>query len=299
MKNVETVPAKRLLTPVRGSGNHFFRSDYTLNLYRGCNHGCIYCDSRSECYHIDRFDSVRVKENALWMLKDELSRKREGGVICMGAASDPYNALEKELQITRGALRLMLSYHFGVGMSTKSALIARDAELLSEIGVGMPTWTAFSITTANDALARLLEPRASSSRDRFEAMEKLAARGVMTGTWMNPMLPFLTDSEKNLREVIRLTKESGGRYVICFFGLTLRTGDREYFYQALNREPAFNGVKDRYVNRYGLDYECPVPAARELYGLFERECASAGLYCRFEELNAAMAEKCPEQLSMF
>lgn len=299
MDDIETFPTKRLLTPVKLSMEHFFISNYTLNLYRGCNHGCIYCDSRSECYQIERFDDVRIKENALWMLRDELSRKRESGVVSMGAASDPYNRFEGKLKITREALKLLNSFGFGVGLSTKSALVARDADVLSDIGRKNPTVISFSITASDQKVARFIEPQASSTAARFAAMKTLAKHDVFTGTWLNPMLPFITDDEENMRNIIRRTKDSGGRYVICFFGVTLRTGDREYFYQALDRDPYYKTIKQKYVDTYGFDYECTTPDAKKLYDIYREECDKAGLFWNFTELNKAAMEKCPQQLSMF
>ncbi len=299
MKEVETVPAKRLLLPARMRDDSFFLSDYTCNLYRGCNHGCVYCDSRSVCYHIDRFDTVRVKKDALKMLEDELRRKRSPGIVTMGAASDPYNKVEERLEVTRGALSLLLKYGFGVGMSTKSALISRDADVLGSMAKKTPVQASFSITTAEDSLAALLEPHAPPSSARFAAMRALAEAGVLTGVWMNPMLPFITDLEENVRAVVRLTKEHGGRYVICFFGMTLREGDREYFYQALDSEPRFLGVRQKYVDAFGLSYVCPSPKAAALASLMREECDRAGLFWRFRELNQAMARRQPEQLSFF
>lgn len=299
MEGIETFPAKRLLTPVKQSAEHFFLSNYTLNLYRGCNHGCIYCDSRSECYQIERFDDVRVKENAIWMLRDELSRKRESGVVSMGAASDPYNRFEGKLRVTREAIKLLHTYGFGVGLSTKSALVARDADILGEIAKRSVTSISFSITASDQKVARFIEPQASSTSARFAAMAALAKNDVFTGTWLNPMLPFITDDEENLRNIIRRTKDSGGRYVICFFGVTLRTGDREYFYQALDRDPHYRQIKEKYVDTYGFDYECTSPNVKRLYDLYREECDKAGLYWNFAELNKAAMAKCPQQLSMF
>ncbi len=163
---VPTVQAKRLLTPVHGSESGFFYTDYTMNLYHGCNHGCVYCDTRSVCYHMDDFDTVRVKADALRMLEDELRRKRRPGVVGMGAATDPYNALEKRIGVTRGALLLLRRYGFGVGIPTKSALVARDADVLAEISRHAPVRVSFSITTADDSLARQIEPGAPGPGER-------------------------------------------------------------------------------------------------------------------------------------
>ncbi len=290
--------AKRLLLRARPDADFFEFTD-TLNLYRGCNHGCVYCDSLSECYHIEDFHRVRVKKDALALLKRELSARRKPGVVMMGAASDPYNALEEGLCVTRGALELLLKHSFGVGMSTKSALIARDRDVLARFRGVAPCWTAFSITTGEDALAKLLEPHAAPPSRRFEAMRALADAGVLTGTWLNPMLPFLTDGEENVLDVIRRTRENGGRFVLCHFGMTLRTGDRESFYRALDANARFAGVKQRYVEAFGLDYLCPSPWAGERYALLRAECERLGLCCTYEQVNRLARESCPAQLSMW
>ena len=290
--------AKRLLLRTKPGGDFFAFTD-TLNLYRGCNHGCVYCDSLSECYHIENFHQVRVKKDALSMLGRELSARRKPGVVMMGAASDPYNALEESLRVTRGALELLLRHGFGVGMSTKSALIARDRDVLARFRGVAPCWTAFSITTGEDALAKLLEPRAASPSRRFAAMRALADAGVLTGTWLNPMLPFLTDGEENVLDIIRRTKESGGRFVLCHFGMTLRTGDRESFYRALDGHARFAGVKQKYVEAFGLNYLCPSPWAGERYALLRAECERLGLRYTYDQVNRLAREGGPAQLKMW
>jgi len=296
---VETFPAKRLLLPQRLAEDYFFASSFNLNLYRGCNHGCIYCDTRSECYRIDRFDTLRHKENCIAMLEGELRAKQRTGIVCMGAASDSYNALEEELCLTRQALELFRRYHFGGGIPTKGTLIARDARLLAEIGKAAPVWIALSITTAEAGLSALIEPGAPVSSLRFAALEALASAGVFAGVWINPMLPFVTDSEENLLSLLRMTADCGGRFAMCHFGMTLRTGSREYFYAALDREPRFHGVKQQYADTFGFSYHCNSPDAERLYFLFRDECKRLKLLYRFEDINRAMRETCPRQMSLF
>lgn len=296
---METFAAKRLLTPTGGGDDSFFHTDWSMNLYRGCNHGCIYCDSRSACYRIDRFDVVRGKRDALEMLRRELLGKRKPGVVGMGAASDPYNCFEETERLTQGALELFARYGFGTGFSTKSDTVVRDKALLARIGKSMPVRVAFSITTADDTLSALTEPDAPVSSARFAAMRQLAEAGVFTGTWMNPMLPFLTDTEAEVRDVVKKTAESGGRFVICFYEVTLREGDREYFYAALDRHERFRGVKQKYIDAFGLDYICPSPRAQGLWELMKQECAKAGLCCDFRTLNREMKAGQPVQLKLF
>ena len=290
---------KRLLLPARADAGAFFRGDWTLNLYRGCNHGCIYCDSRSVCYHMENFDRVRAKRDCLAALETELRCKRRAGVVSMGAASDAYNALEKERQLTRGALQLLRRYGFGVMIPTKSELIARDTDVLGDLARGQYCCVAFSITTADAQLASLLEPGAPEPSRRWAAMRALADAGVTAGVWLNPMLPFLTDTEDNLREVVRRTAQAGGRFVICHFGVTLREGDREYFYAALDAHPRFAGIREQYARWFGLDYLCPSPQAEHLAECLRMECAREGLLCDFASVNREAARREPEQTSLW
>lgn len=290
---------KRLLLPARADAGAFFRGDWTLNLYRGCNHGCIYCDSRSVCYHMEDFDHVRAKRDCLTALETELRGKRRAGVVCMGAASDAYNALEKEKQLTRGALQLLRRYGFGVMIPTKSELIARDAAVLGDLARSQYCCVAFSITTADDQLASLLEPGAPEPTRRWAALRALSDAGVTAGVWLNPMLPFLTDTEENIREAVRRTAQAGGRFVLCHFGMTLREGDREYFYAALDAQPRFAGIREQYVRQFGLNYLCPSPKAEALEQCLRMECAREGLCCDFASVNREAGLREPAQTSLW
>ncbi len=293
---METVQAKQLLSPLKPS-DEFFHSDYNLNLYRGCSHGCVYCDSRSVCYQLDRFEQVRVKENALPMLREELQRKRKAGLVSTGAMSDPYNTFEKETLVTRGALLLLRQFGFGAGFTTKSDLAARDADVLADIQRFAPVRACLSITCMDDALCRKLEPYAAVTTQRFQALAALSGAGIFAGVWLNPVLPFLTDSERNILGIVRRTKECGGQFIVCHFGMTLRTGNREYFYQALDRD--FPGVKAKYAKAFGLDYMCPSPRAGELKAAFVNECDRLKIPYRFPDINRAMFLRQAKQVSMF
>lgn len=292
---MEALKAKHLLTAVQGSMEDFFYADWNMNLYRGCSHGCIYCDSRSVCYQIEHFDTVRPKANALELLEQELRAKRNTGVITMGSMSDAYNPLEKELRLTRGALELIRKHRFGAAYTTKSALCARDTDLLSEISRNAPVCARMTITCAEDALCRRIEPRVSVTSERFAAMSQLAQRGVFAGVWLNPLLPFLTDHEENIRRIVQMTADHGGRFVVCFFGMTLRTGNREYYFKALERD--FPGVRAKYLARYGNAYELTVPEAERLYDAFRDECVKQGLHWRFRDINRDMFSRMPVQTS--
>jgi DNA repair photolyase len=231
------------------------------------------------------------------MLRDELRRKRKTGLVSTGAMSDPYNPFEKELEVTRWAFQLLLQYGFGAAFTTKSALAARDAELLYAIQLKAPVRACFSITTESDELSGKVEPHASSTSLRFEALAVLSRAGVFAGIWLNPVLPFLTDTEENIRAILRRTKECGGQFAVCSFGVTLREGDREYFYQALDRD--FPGIKEKYAQVFGLDYICPSPRAKELKKVFREECERLGLLYRFPDINQATLARQSRQMSLF
>ncbi len=294
---METINAKHLLTPVRGSMEDFFYADWNMNLYRGCSHGCIYCDSRSACYQIDRFDTVRAKADAVAMLEAELRSKRTTGVITMGSMSDPYNPHEEQLQHTRQALELIRKYRFGAAFTTKSALCRRDAEILAEIARHAPVCARLTVTCADDALCRKIEPHVSVPSERFQAISALAGKDVFCGVWLNPVLPYLTDSEENIRQIVRMTADHGGRFVVCFFGMTLRTGNREYFFNALERD--FPGIRRKYLQQYGNAYELVAPESQKLYDVFRDECAKQNLHWRFSDINREMFARMPEQISLF
>lgn len=287
--------AKHLLTPLKPSMEDFFYADWNMNLYRGCCHGCIYCDSRSVCYQIDHFDSVRHKENALTLLDDELRSKRKPGVITMGSMSDVYNPLEEKLLLTRHALELIREHRFGAAFTTKSAMCARDADILADIGRHAPVCARLTVTCADDDLCLKIEPRVSVSSERFAAMRTLADHGVFTGVWLNPLLPFLTDTEENIRHIVQMTADSGGRFVVCFFGMTLRTGNREYYFDALERD--FPGVRSDYLRKYGNAYELTVPNAERLYDAFRNECVKQGMRWKFADVNREMFSRMPIQMS--
>ncbi len=292
---METLRAKHLLSPVHGSMDDFFYADWNMNIYRGCSHGCIYCDSRAVCYQIDHFDTVRPKENAIALLNDELRGKRTAGVITMGSMSDPYNPLEKELRLTRRALELIHRNSFGVAFTTKSALCGRDTDILSDISRNAPVCARLTITCADDDLCRRIEPRVSVTSERLRAMRNLSDHGVFTGTWLNPLLPYITDTEDNIRRIVQMTADAGGRFVVCFFGMTLRTGNREYYFSALERD--FPGVREKYLHRYGNTYELTVPDADRLYDAFREECTKRGVHWRFSDINREMFARMPVQTS--
>lgn len=270
---MEYIKAKTILQKCKD--NSWFGNDYNMNLYRGCCHGCIYCDSRSECYQIEDFDKVRAKENALMILRDELRRKVKTGVIGTGSMSDPYNPFEREERLTEKSLMLIDAYNFGITVITKSPLITRDIPLYKQIAEHSPVLCKMTITTADDKLSRLVEPRVAVSSERFDALAKMSESGLFTGITLMPVLPFIEDNEENIRAIVRTANECGVKCIYPAFGMTLRAGNREYFYQKLDEN--FPGLKEKYIRRYGNRYECPSPNAKKLWQVFTEECARYGI----------------------
>ena len=277
---MEFVPAKSILQKA-SHGEEWFGIDYNMNLYKGCGHQCIYCDSRSECYQIEDFDRVRGKQNEIEILSQELKAKRKKGVIGIGAMSDTYNAFEKQYQITRKALKLISHYGFGVSIETKSDLIVRDMDVFKEIASKADVILKFTITTADDALARKIEPGVCASSERLKAMKQLADRGLFVGTLLTPILPFITDSEENIREVIRLSAENGAKFVFSMGGVTLRDNQKEYFFKKLDE--LFPGLKKKYIENFWNQYFC-CSLNQNLKYVLEEECKKYHLLYKMEDI---------------
>lgn len=296
---MEFIPAKGIVTSMpKHAGDGYYVGTHNMNIYRGCNHGCIYCDSRSDCYQVANFNQVRAKADALRIIDQELQHKRKTGVITTGAMSDHYNPLEREYRLTRGALELINRRGFGIGITTKSNLVTRDSDLLQQISGHSPAYVTFSITTHDDALSRLIEPGASLPSERFSALRKIRDRGICAGVWLNPVLPFITDSEENIVSIVRLAAANGAKYVICHFGVTMRSGNREYYYAALDRN--FPGLKQIHIRTFGDSYVCTSPRVEQLWRVFRAECKRHGLLCEMSEINAEIRRSTGgRQLSLF
>jgi DNA repair photolyase len=294
---MELIPAKTILSGYT-NGDAWFGNNYTMNIYKGCCHGCIYCDSRSECYRVENFDEVRAKENALALLTYELKSKRRTGVIGTGGMSDPYNPFEKEFCLTKGALELMNAHRFGVSIATKSDLIARDIEVLKSIKTHSPVLIKFTITTANDMLCKKIEPNVAESSRRFSVIRKLSESGIFAGILLMPVLPFLEDNEDNISQIIRLAYENGAKFIYPAFGVTLRQNQREWYYKKLDEH--FPGMKQRYIDQFGNAYECHSPKAKVLSRLFQEECNKFNILYKMEDIiNAYKRGYGDNQLSLF
>lgn len=272
---METVSVKTILQKVQKPAE-WFGAEFNMNIYRGCTHGCIYCDSRSVCYHNPDFDTVKVKENALEIFRDELRRKIKKGVISTGAMSDPYNPFEIKEKLTRNSLELINAYNFGVAIDTKSDLVTRDIDILTDIKSHSPVIVKITITTADDKLSSIIEPNVASSSKRFETLKTLSDAGIFCGVLMTPLLPFITDTEENITKIILKAKEAGASFIYpAMFGMTLRKGNREYYYQKLDEH--FPGIKKKHIARYRNSYVCYSVEIRKLLMLFTDLCNKHGI----------------------
>lgn len=272
-----------------------------MNLYRGCQHGCIYCDSRSLCYQMNHpFEDIEVKENAVELLEDALRRKRKKCMIGTGSMTDPYMPLEQKLGNMRRALEVIRCYGFGVTVLTKSDGILRDLDLLQSIHEQAKCVVQMTLTTYDENLCRMLEPNVCTTARRFEVLKILRDAGIPTVVWMSPILPFLNDTPENIRGLLHMCTEAGVYGVVCFgMGLTLREGNREYFYSRLDR--LFPGLKKRYVRTYANQYEVSSPRSAELMELFHKICEERKIVHSNDRIFAYLSEfeeKNP-QLSLF
>lgn len=248
-----------------------------MNLYRGCLHGCIYCDSRSECYCMDHdFEDVEVKANALELLENNLKRKRSKCMLATGSMSDPYIPLENELKHVRKALELAYKYGFGFTLITKSNRVLRDLDLLTAINNKTKCVVQMTLTTCDENLCKKIEPNVSTTKERVAVLKKLHEAGIPTVVWLCPILPFINDTKENIKGILDYCIEAKVYGIICFgMGVTLRKGNREYFYQQLDY--LFPGMKEKYIKTYGVKYQLNSPNNNELMQLFHQTCQANGI----------------------
>ena len=272
-----------------------------MNLYRGCQHGCIYCDSRSRCYQMDhRFEDIAVKENALELLEAALKRRRRPCMIGTGSMSDPYMPLEEKLQLTRQSLQLIEKYGFGAAVLTKSDRVLRDLDILQRINDKTKAVVQMTLTTYDDTLCRILEPNVSTTTERIAALKAFQAAGIPTVVWLSPILPFLNDRSENILPILESCCDAGVKGVLCFnMGVTLREGNREYFYAALDRH--FPGLKEQYIRTWGNAYALDSPRNRELMGLYHDYCEKHGMMHDIRQIFAYLHafEEEDRQISFF
>ena len=276
------VDAKGLVTG--NSGHH------GMNIYRGCTHGCIYCDSRSKCYQFTHaFEDIEVKQNAPELLESYLKSKRKRCMIGTGSMSDPYMHCEEELGLTKRCLEVISKYECGIAIQTKSDRILRDIDLLDEINQKAKAVVEITLTTYDDDLCSKIEPNVCNTKRRIEVLEEMKKRGIPTIVWLTPILPFINDTTENVNAILQECVRVGVKGIICFnMGVTLREGDREYFYEALDKH--FPGIKQKYISTYGNSYDITSPNNKKLMGIFTDICKTNNIIYKPNDCFAYMNE---------
>ena len=272
-----------------------------MNIYRGCTHGCIYCDSRSKCYGFThQFEDIEVKKNAPELLERALKSKRKRCMIGTGAMCDPYMHIEEKLKLTRRCLEIIDKYEFGLAIQTKSTMILRDLDLLKSINKKSKCVVQMTLTTYDEDLCRILEPNVSTTKERFEALKVFRDNDIPTVVWLTPILPFINDTEENIKGILSYCVEAKVKGIILFgMGLTLRDGDREYYYEALKKN--FPGMMEKYIQTYGNAYEIPSPDNNELMKILVGICKENNIICNAEECFEYLREfpDTYEQMTLF
>ena len=272
-----------------------------MNLYRGCTHGCIYCDSRSKCYQMDHpFEDIEIKRNAVQLLEQQLRRKRKPCMIGTGAMSDPYLHIETDLRLTRQCIELIDRYGFGLTLLTKSNRILRDMDLLTSIHSKTKCVVQMTLTTYDDDLCKLLEPNVSVTSARINVLKEMQKAGIPTIVWLCPILPFINDNEDNLKGILNACIDANVKGIVNFgFGVTLRDGNREYFYSQLDQH--FPGMKQKYIETFGTSYVCNSPNHYALTEMFQRECRKHGILSSPDQIFRYLRtfESKQEQMSLF
>lgn len=272
-----------------------------MNIYRGCTHGCIYCDSRSKCYGFThQFEDIEVKKNAPELLERALKSKRKRCMIGTGAMCDPYMHIEEKLKLTRRCLEIIDKYEFGLAIQTKSTMILRDLDLLKSINKKAKCVVQMTLTTYDEDLCRILEPNVSTTKERFEALKVFRDNDIPTVVWLTPILPFINDTEENIKGILSYCVEAKVKGIILFgMGLTLRDGDREYYYEALKKN--FPEMMEKYIQTYGNAYEIPSPNNNELMKILVGICKENNIIYNAEECFEYLREfpDTYEQMTLF
>ncbi|MHC5217652.1 SPL family radical SAM protein [Enterococcus sp. LJL128] len=278
--NSKTVEARQML--IKTKTTDWFGTEYTMNMYRGCDHGCIYCDSRSECYQIENFDSVVYKENGLVLLNQELQSKRKKGIVGFGAASDAYNHLDKKIGLTKKVLTLLDQHGFGISLATKSALLTRDIAEYKQIQVHSPVNLGFSFSTSIDRVAAKIERHVSLPSERFQAIEACKDNGLYCGILLMPVLPYITDSWKLMADLIMKAHEVQADYIYPMFGMTLRDRQKEHYFNALQK--ISKPIADQYEKNYKNTYFFPAENYEQLSYNFKNLCTKLGIVYEMSEI---------------
>jgi len=289
---IREIRAKSLLVSCKNPES-WFGVKYNMNVYRGCEHQCIYCDSRSECYGIENFNDVLVKINAVELLRSELASKRIKGTVGTGAMSDPYTFAESKYNLTGETLKVIAEFGFPVHITTKSDMILKDVETLQEINRVYAS-VSFTLTTCDDELAGKLEPLAPSPTHRLTAMRKLSGLGICTGINLMPVLPFIEDNIHNITGIVEKAAESGASYIVAWFGMTLRDRQRAYYYEKLDK--LFPGMKQKYLDKFKNSYSCTIENEAKIRIVFEEACKKHGISTVMPSYDKAVPV---EQLTLF
>jgi DNA repair photolyase len=266
---MEFIRAKRIVYPVK---NGWFGVTHNMNIYNGCNQGCIYCDSRSSCYQIKDFDKVKPKQDAPRIIEENLKNARQPYMIGMGGMSDPYNHLEEKLQYTRKALQSILKYGHGVFIITKNIRVLRDIDLLQEINKKSPVIIGITITTFDDRLQKRIERNVSLSSQRFDAIKQLRQAGLYAGIMMMPILPFINDTQENIANIVTKAHDIDANFIYPSFGVTLRDNQRDYYFHKIKED-----LTKKYIDTYQEKYYCESLNKTNLSKEFKTLCAKYGI----------------------
>ena len=269
MSRFEYIESKTILSKLKDAPDPYFGITYNINLYRGCQHGCIYCDSRSDVYRLEDLSRIRIKINSLSLLETALKKRIKKGTIGTGSMNDPYMPVEKEEKLTREALKIIEKYKYPVHILTKSNLVERDTDIIKEIGKEYSA-VSFTITTPHDTLSKTIEPYAPVSTERLKALLKLSSNGIYSGVLLMPILPFITDKRFDIEELIKKCADNGANYILFLPGMTLRKGQKEYYYSKLDEN--WPGLADKYERKFKFQYACHSDNHKQLWDIFSNSC---------------------------
>lgn len=278
---MEYIEAKTIISKAKNT-EWWFDFDYNMNLYKGCCHGCIYCDSRSECYRITDFDTIKIKKNCIEILEKQLISKRKKGIIATGAMSDPYNPLEKKYELTKKSLQLIKKYGYGLLINTKSSLINRDIEIIRQISEKKDVLIGITVTTSNQTLCNKIEPNTSTTIERIETIKKFTENKIYTGILLMPILPFLNDTIENIDQIIEYARYSKADFIYPYFGVTLRQNQKDHYLEKIQQ--INSGLKQKYLNLYRNIYSCLSPNHKKLKQHFISKCEKYNITYKMQDI---------------
>lgn len=292
---IQEINAKSIISRSKHPSS-WFGVEYGMNIYRGCQHGCIYCDSRSECYHVEHFDEdIIVKINAVELLEQQLRKMRKRYTIGTGAMSDPYMPIEKKYQLTRKTLEVIERFQMRAHIATKSNLILRDIDILESISKRYAS-VAMTITTMNEDLAKIIEPHAPSPKERMEAVGILNSVGIKAGLLVMPQLPYLMEDREHLEGLVMAAKYCDAQFVYPGFGVTLRDRQREYYYNKL--EEFYPVLVAKYKSRFDNNYMAACVNQKKMKEYFYQRCKEEGIFVGMPSYHKELATELNRQLSL-